>query len=281
MSAGRSYKIYVFSALLAGALLVLLYQSKERSPFGERGVEQAIETPSIQSPPVKAGAPQENLRSGDEKSSMTTPKLLPSPSSRSEEHREVSERDMTAKKEDLSWFYEPQFDREFSVSDQRYDSVLLDEAEHQRDHANSWRENTFKPFNVPDIFFSKIRPLGDPLRAIEFKLKLKRNEERTDILPEWIQFAEKGRAETMTLYENFVSKFSEQEVYVGLLVFPYDSFWKQIEPKSHCDEIALIYDGLVSHQDKDRITGFDGRVFCRTSLRNLRGIAHFSATTNK
>jgi hypothetical protein len=281
MRLSRSYITPALGGLLIWMVSTQIHRPTEKRSLGEVGLHEQEAALSAARPfPANQEIPGAKLRLRDEISSSRAAAFSSTPTPRSEEPRTTPN-----PKADLSWFYTPQFDREFSVSDQRYDGVVLSEAEYERDHANSWRETTFRRFNTSDVFFAQIRPLKDPLRVIELRIKLKRRAEGNSLLPEWIQFAERGKVETeresMIRLDRFASRFSDQEVYVGLLAFPYDFHWRQIEPKSPCDEIALIYDALISHEDLDTITGFDGRIFCRTGLRDLRGIAHFSASRTK
>lgn len=216
-----------------------------------------------------------NLKEKVDSPSESRQESLPNITSRPSPNPSSAENPVLKKKEDLSWFYQPQFNRPLSLSDPGFDKFLLERSE-LRDHSNPWGEETWKILQVSESFVSKVHPLKNPNRVIAFKLKLRRRDLATHVVPQWIKFVGRVPSETKVDYDDFFSKFSTNEVYVGLLAFPYDSFWQQIDPESQCEEIALIYDLIYSHGSKPYLTGFDGRVYCRNGLKNLKGLAHFS-----
>ncbi len=179
--------------------------------------------------------------------------------------------------DDLSWFYHPLIEGMIALGDPKYEKHLLNEAKTGRKKSNLWQEDSFKPMDYIKEFSIKIRPLKNLSRMMYASIKLNRDENLRILFPEWIKFFDQENIERTYRYTGFESKYVNEELYLGLLSFPYDSFWKKISPESKCEEIAVIYDSLGSHEDRTTLSSFDARVFCRSGLENMRGIGHLSA----
>ncbi len=261
MRLGRTLVI-LFALLAAGVLTLLALRSLEPTP-----------THSGPAPaPLARIQPEEAARSPSPTTDFSKPVSVAEPSPARSPDRDSP----NTSRSHLRWFYEPQFGKPLAIADPGYDKLVLEEAENDRDHANPWREKTFHAFDADRPFQIQVRPLRQPERMIIARLQIRRAEGANHLLPAWILTPERGASAIR--YEGFASRYAEQEVYVGILSFPFDAFWRQVDPRATCAEITLIYDGLMSRVDSKVITGFDGRVFCRNGLRELRGIAHFRAS---
>ncbi len=178
--------------------------------------------------------------------------------------------------EESAWLYRPLPGRELAPLDARYDQEILAEAKENRDATNPWRESSFKSFQVADVFQGAVHPLKNPREAIALILKLRRKSPEP-LTPQWIRAVDASGAEVEFDYNGFTTKYVESNPYIGTLSFPYDAFWRRIDPEAECEEIALIYDTLGGNGTSPWITGFTGRVFCRNGLNDLVGIGQFSA----
>ncbi|MGE3261940.1 MAG: hypothetical protein AB7K68_09190 [Bacteriovoracia bacterium] len=157
-----------------------------------------------------------------------------------------------------------------NFGDPRFDEEFLKNNKRNRNGANAWQEDTFRPVKL-GWYDATVFSLGETKNRTLFFADIEKLSARGTTTPyvASIRAQDNGAWKDIS-YSQWQSPYFDNEVYFGGLHFPYDDFWKGIFRSLPCQEILALHISLVSGvRDPTYTNWFDARVYCRIGLNEL------------